>query len=82
MRQSVSDSDDSGEPGFQQIVDGFLLQPGLPFADVLSSEKISRIFRKHGVLFGKDDIYNTAIVMDVVLGPYKVDHRGHHADGR
>ena len=46
MRQPVSDSDDSEQPGFQTIVDGFLLQPGLPFADVLSLEKINRIFRK------------------------------------
>ena len=54
MRQPVSDSGDSEQPGFQQIVDGFLLQPGLPFADVLSSEKINRIFRRHGGLFGRD----------------------------
>ena len=68
MRQPVSDSDDSGTPEFQKIVDGFLLQPGLPFADVLSSEKINRIFRKHGGLFGKDDIYNTATVLWAFLG--------------
>ena len=68
MRQAVSDSDDSGEPGFQQIVDGFLLQPGLPFATVLTAEKIERIFRKHGGLFGKDDIYSTAIVLWAFLG--------------
>ena len=68
MSKPVSDSGDSGKPGFQQIVDGFLLQPGLPFADVLSSEKINRIFRKHGGLFGKDDIYNTAIVLWAFLG--------------
>ena len=52
MRQPVSDSDESGNPGFQKIVDGFLLQPGLPFAEVLSSEKINRIFARHGGLFG------------------------------
>ena len=46
MRQPVSDSDDSGNAGFQTIVDGFLLQPGLPFADVLTAQKIKRIFRK------------------------------------
>lgn len=58
MRQPLSDSDDSEQPGFQKIVDGFLLQPGLPFAQVVSAEKITRIFRKHGGLFGKDGIYN------------------------
>ena len=40
MRQPVSDSDDSGNAGFQKIVDGFLLQPRLPFAQVLNAEKI------------------------------------------
>lgn len=39
MRQPLSDFGDSVQPGFQKIVDGFLLQPGLPFADVLSSEE-------------------------------------------
>ena len=68
MRQPVSDSGDSEQPGFQKIVDGFLLQPGLPFAEVLSSEKINRIFRKHGGLFGKDGIYNTPIVLWAFLG--------------
>jgi hypothetical protein len=68
MRQPVSDSDDSGEPGFQKIVDGFLLQPGLPFAGVLSSQKIKRIFRRPGGLFGKDGIYNNSIVLWPFLG--------------
>ena len=52
IRQSVSDSDDSGNAGFKTVVDGFLLQPGLPFATVVTAEKINRIFRKHGGLFG------------------------------
>ena len=68
MRQPVSDSDNSGNAGFQKIVDGFLLQPGLPFAGVLSSEKINRIFRKHRGLFGGSGIYNTAIVLWAFLG--------------
>ncbi len=68
MRQPVSDSDDSGNGGFQKIVDGFLLQPRLPFAQVLTAEKINRIFRKHGGLFGEHGIYNTAIVLWAFLG--------------
>ena len=68
MLQPLSDSDHSGQSGFQKIVDGFLLQSGLPFAGVLSSEKIERIFRKHGGLFGKDGIYNTSIVLWAFLG--------------
>ncbi len=77
MRQLLSDSDDSGEPGFHKIVDGFLLQPGLPFAGVLSSEKMNRIFRKHGGLFGGSGIYNTAIVLWAFLG--QVLHNGKEA---
>ena len=75
MRQPVSDSDDSGKPGFQMTVDGFLLQPGLPFAEVVTSEKIERIFRKHGGLFGENGIYSTAIVLWAFLGQVLRDRK-------
>ena len=75
MRQPVSDSDNSGNTGFQKIVDGFLLQPGLPFADVLNAEKIHRIFRKHRGLFGGNGIYNTAIVLWAFLGQVLRDRK-------
>ena len=68
MRQHVSDSDDFGNAEFQKIVDGFLLQPGLPLTQVLTAEKITRIFRKHGGLLGENGIYNTAIVLWAFLG--------------
>ncbi len=45
-----------------------MLQPRLPFAQVLTAEKINRIFRKHGGLFGEHGIYNTAIVRWAFLG--------------
>ena len=61
MRQPVADSDDSEQPGFQTIVDGFLLQPGLPFAQVLTAEKITRIFRKHGGLFGSSSPFSIGV---------------------
>ena len=75
MRQPVSDSRDSEQTGFQKIVDGFLLQPGLPFSDVLSSQKINDTFRKHGGLFGKDGIYNTHIVLWAFLGQVLRDRK-------
>ena len=75
MRQPVSDSDDSGKPGFQMTVDGFLLQPGLPFAEVVTSEKIERIFRNHGGLFGENGIYSTAIVLWAFLGQVLRDRK-------
>ena len=68
MRQPVSDSDDSEQPGFQKVVDGFLLQPGLPFATVVTAEKINRIFARHGGLFGGNGIYRSAIVLWAFLG--------------
>ena len=54
--------------GFQKIVDGFLLQPGLPFGSILPAEKIVRIFCKHGGLFGEKHIDNTAVVLWNFLG--------------
>ena len=48
MPQNVSDSGSERSGNFQEIVDGFLLQPGLPFAEVVTAEKIDDIFRKHG----------------------------------
>ena len=75
MRQSVSDSGDSGNAGFQTVVDGFLLQPGLPFSSVLTGEKIDRIFRKHGGLFGENGVYSTAMVLWAFLGQVLRDRK-------
>lgn len=57
MRQPVPSSGGSGNTGFQKIVDGFLLQPGLPFASALNVEKTARIFRRYGGLFVENGIY-------------------------
>ena len=45
---------------FKEFADAFLSGEGLPFADVLSAERIERIFRKHGCLFGLHGVYTTA----------------------
>ena len=57
-----------GSGGFEQIVDAFLLQPGLPFAEVLSADCIQRIFARHGNLFGAERIYSTALMVWAFLG--------------
>ena len=75
MRQPVSDSDESGKPEFQKIVDEFLLQPGLPFATVVTAEEIERIFRKHGGLFGENGIFSTPIVLWAFLGQVLRDRK-------
>jgi hypothetical protein len=53
---------------FQRIAANFLSQPGLPFADVLSAERITRVFARHNNLFAIAQVYNTAIVLWSFLG--------------
>lgn len=53
---------------FGQVVAAFLLQPGLPFASLLSAERIERLFAKHGNLFGMDTIYSTVVTLWAFLG--------------
>jgi hypothetical protein len=53
---------------FQRVVDCFLSSPGLPFASVLSADRIERIFKKHDNLFGLDRIYSTMVVLWSFLG--------------
>jgi putative transposase len=52
-----------GSNSFQRVADAFLSQPGLPFASILSAERIERIFTKHGNLFGTGAIYSTAVMV-------------------
>ena len=60
--------DGRGSSGFEQVVEAFLLQPGLPFAEVLSAERIERIFVRHGNLFGTDRVYSTPLMVWAFLG--------------
>ena len=60
---TLPNSANSGSSRFQRIVDVFLAQPGLPFAGVLSAERIERIFAQHGNLFGVGAIYSTAVMV-------------------
>ena len=63
MAASVSDSPRRDSRSFQKIVDAFLGGEGLPFADVLSPERIERVFQKHGCIFGLYGVYTTAIMV-------------------
>jgi len=49
--------------GFQRVVAAFLAGDGLPFATVLSAERIGRVFANRDNLFGGNTIYSTAIVV-------------------
>ena len=53
---------------FQQVVDAFFAEPGLPFATILSADRIERIFAKHESLFGCPGVYTTAIMVWSFLG--------------
>ena len=66
--RDIPNSRDRGSRDFQRIVDCFLSQPGLPFASILSADRIERIFHKHGNLFGMDQIYSTVVVLWSFLG--------------
>lgn len=65
---SLSDPGSGGRSSFQQVVAAFLAAPGLPFASVLSAERIERVFVKYGELFGTGYIYSTAVVVWGFLG--------------
>jgi hypothetical protein len=53
---------------FQRIAAAFLAEGGLPFAELLSAERIERVFAKHDNLFGWRGIYSTAVVLWSFLG--------------
>lgn len=61
--RGIPDSGGGGSLDFQRIRECFLSQPGLPFANLLSAERIERIFARHGNLFGIGQIYSTAIMV-------------------
>lgn len=65
---AVPESANSRSNSFQKIADAFLSQAGLPFANVLSAERIERIFTKHGNRFGTGAIYSTAVMVWSFLG--------------
>lgn len=63
MAAAIPNSSRRDSGSFQKVVDAFLSGEGLPFAEILSAERIERIFAKHGGLFGRHGVYTTAIVV-------------------
>lgn len=63
MAANIPDSSPRDSRGFRKVVDAFLSGEGLPFAEVLSAERIERIFAKHGCRFGLHGVYTTAIMV-------------------
>ena len=63
MRRDIPNSPQRNSGSFQKVVDAFLAGDGLPFARILSAERIERIFAKHGCLFGLHGMYTAAIMV-------------------
>lgn len=63
MAESIPNSPRRDSRSFREIVDAFLGGEGLPFAEVLSSDRIERVFKKHGCVLGLHGIYTTAIMV-------------------
>jgi len=53
---------------FRKIADAFLGREGLPFADLISAQRIAEVFAKHDNLFGGRGVYNTAVMLWSFLG--------------
>ena len=68
MGIGVPNSPKRGSSSFQQIAAAFLARPDLPFADLVSAERIKRVFVKHGGLFGLHGVYSTSIMVWSFLG--------------
>jgi hypothetical protein len=63
MASSVPNSHPCGSGSFQKVSDGFLSGEGLPFAKILSADRIERAFTKHDCSFGRHGIYTSAIMV-------------------
>lgn len=68
MDSSLPEFGNQRRTNFQKIADTFLSQPGLPFSNILSGERIERVFSKHESLFGLHGVYTTAIMLWSFLG--------------
>lgn len=63
MARSLPNPSFENSRNFANIAGAFLCQAGLPFASILSAERIHAVFAKHGALFGTGRIYSTSIVL-------------------
>ncbi|HMO15261.1 MAG TPA: hypothetical protein PKD64_14640 [Pirellulaceae bacterium] len=60
MGTGIPNSSRRASHSFQKIIDAFLTNDGLPFAEIPSADRIERIF---GGLFGFHGVYTTAIMV-------------------
>ena len=61
---------------FQDVVEPFLQQPGLPFAEVLSAKDIQHAFAERDALFATNAVFSTPIVLWAFLAQVLRDGKG------
>ena len=73
---TVSPKPIADNANFQDVVEPFLKQPGLPFAEVLSAKDIQRAFAQRDALFATDAVFSTPIVLWAFLAQVLRDGKG------
>ena len=68
MAQGIPVSAGGGSSSFRKVTAAFLASAALPFASILSAERVERVFAKHEGLFGTGAIYSTAMMVWSFLG--------------
>jgi hypothetical protein len=68
MAQDIPASASGGSSSFRKIATAFLASAALPFARILSADRVERVFAKHDGLFGQQGIYSTAMMVWSFLG--------------
>ena len=64
----VAEFSDGCSSGFERIANAFLSRRGLPFAEIISAERIAQVFSRHGNLFGMGAVYSTVVMVWSFLG--------------
>ena len=75
MSSDLPDSPVPSSSTFHKVVDAFLSGEGLPFAGILSAERIERIFAKHDSIFGLHGVYSTAVMVWAFLSQVLRDEK-------
>jgi hypothetical protein len=68
MAQDIPTSASGGSGSFRKVVAAFLASSAVPFAHIVSAERVERVFAKHDGLFGRQGIYSTAMMVWSFLG--------------
>ena len=73
---TVHDQATPGNAGFQDILEPFLQQGGLPFAEVLSADDVEGAFAARHALFATDAVFSTPVVLWAFLAQVLRDGKG------